>query len=134
PCRMSDCDAPLRRSAVASAVSDLGRRGHPANCGGAEGRAVMTAQWWRRAILAVTIVAAQFGIFELALRTWGSSEAAPSFQGLFDGDPQLGYRLKPHARTRFVTAEFATDIAVNGAGFRDEQELGPKPANERRIL
>jgi hypothetical protein len=94
----------------------------------------MTAQWWRRAILAVTIVAAQFGIFEVALRTWGSSEAAPSFQGLFDGDPQLGYRLKPHARTRFVTAEFATDIAVNGAGFRDEQELGPKPANERRIL
>jgi lysophospholipase L1-like esterase len=94
----------------------------------------MTAQWWRRAILAVTIVAAQFGIFEVALRTWGSSEAAPAFQGLFDGDPQLGYRLKPHARTRFVTSEFATDIAVNGAGFRDEQELGPKPANERRIL
>jgi hypothetical protein len=94
----------------------------------------MSAQWWRRAMLAVAIVAAQFGIFEVALRTWGSSEAAPAFQGLFDGDPQLGYRLKPHARTRFVTSEFATDITVNGAGFRDEQELGPKPANERRIL
>jgi lysophospholipase L1-like esterase len=94
----------------------------------------MIAGWLRRGTLAVTIVAAQFGIFEVALRTWGSSEAAPAFQGLFDGDPQLGYRLKPNARTRFVTAEFATDIAVNGAGFRDEQELGPKPANERRVL
>ena len=45
------------------------------------------------------IALAQFGIFEAALRTWGSSEAAPSFQGLFENDPVIGYRLKPHART-----------------------------------
>jgi len=82
----------------------------------------------------VLIVAAQFGIFEAALRTWGSSEAAPSFQGLFEGDPDLGYRLKPHARTRFVTSEFAVDIAINGAGFRDDEEVGPKAFNERRIV
>jgi hypothetical protein len=88
----------------------------------------------RRVALFLVIVAAQFGIFEAALRTWGSSEAAPAFQGLFEGDPDLGYRLKPHARTRFVTREFAADIEVNGAGFRDDEELGPKLPNERRIL
>lgn len=88
----------------------------------------------RRVTLFLLIVAAQFGIFEVALRTWGSSEAAPAFQGLFEGDPDLGYRLKPHARTRFVTREFAADIEVNGSGFRDDEELGPKAANERRIL
>jgi lysophospholipase L1-like esterase len=80
------------------------------------------------------IVAAQFWIFEAALRTWGSSEAAPSFQGLFEGDPQIGYRLKPHARTRFVTSEFAADIAINGMGLRDDEEIGPKPPGERRIV
>ena len=46
----------------------------------------------------------------------------------------IGYRLKPHARTHFATSEFAVDIAVNGAGFRDDEESGPKAANERRIL
>jgi lysophospholipase L1-like esterase len=80
------------------------------------------------------IVAAQFVIFEVGLRTWGSSEAAPSFQGLFETDPTIGYRLKPHARTRFTTSEFTADIAINGDGLRDDDELGPKAADERRIL
>jgi lysophospholipase L1-like esterase len=88
----------------------------------------------RRATVFVLIVLAQFGIFEAALRTWGSSEAAPAFQGLFEGDPAIGHRLKPHARTHFATSEFATDITINGAGFRDSEELGPKDAHERRIL
>jgi lysophospholipase L1-like esterase len=88
----------------------------------------------RRFLAFGIIVAAQFWIFEAALRTWGSSEAAPSFQGLFEGDPQIGYRLKPHARTRFVTSEFAADIAINGMGLRDDEEIGPKQAGERRIV
>ena len=88
----------------------------------------------RRGALFVLILVLQFGIFEAALRTWGSSEAAPSFQGLFEGDPVLGYRLKPGARTHFATSEFAADIAVNGQGFRDDEELGPKAPGERRIL
>jgi lysophospholipase L1-like esterase len=88
----------------------------------------------RRLLVFAIIVAAQFWIFEAALRTWGSSEAAPSFQGLFEGDPQIGYRLKPRARTRFVTSEFAADIAINGMGLRDDEEIGPKPPGERRIL
>lgn len=88
----------------------------------------------RHVLTFALIVFAQFWVFEAALRTWGSSEAAPSFQGLFEGDPVVGYRLKPHARTRFVTSEFAADIAINGAGFRDDEELGPKPPGERRIV
>jgi lysophospholipase L1-like esterase len=88
----------------------------------------------RRAAVFVLIVVAQFGVFEGALRMWGSSEAAPAFQGLFDGDASAGYRLKPHARVHFATSEFGTDIAINGLGVRDDEEIGPKPADERRIV
>lgn len=87
-----------------------------------------------RLLTFVLIAAAQFGLFEVGLRTWGSSEAAPSFQGLFEPDPAIGFRLKPHARMRFTTSEFTADIATNGAGFRDDEELGPKPPQERRIV
>ena len=88
----------------------------------------------RRVVLLAAIVAAQFVLFEVALRTWGSSEAAPAFQGLFANDPVIGYRLKPGARVRFATVEFDTQIAINAVGVRDDEEIGPKPANERRIL
>ncbi len=80
------------------------------------------------------VAAAQFGVFEVGLRTWGSSEAAPSFQGLFETDKAIGYRLKPHARTRFTTSEFTAEIAINGAGLRDNEEIGPKQPQERRIM
>ncbi len=80
------------------------------------------------------VVAVQFGIFEVALRFWGSSEAAPAFQGLFMQDPDVGFRLKPHARTRFETAEFDTHIDINNAGVRDSSDIGPKAGTERRIV
>lgn len=88
----------------------------------------------RRLALFAAILAIQFGVFEAALRMWGSSEAAPSFQGLFVGDPLIGYRLKPNARVGFATSEFDTEIATNSLGLRDDQELGPKSPDERRIL
>src|SRR5215471_18393956 len=87
-----------------------------------------------RALLVVAIAAVQFAMFEAALRIWGHSEAAPSFQALFMPDPAIGYRLRPHARTKFVTAEFDTTIAINGQGVRDDREIGPKPPGERRIV
>ena len=80
------------------------------------------------------ILAAQFGVFETALRVWGHSEAAPAFQGLFENDPAAGYRLKPNARVRFTTSEFDTTIATNGAGLRDDSDVGSKPPGERRIV
>lgn len=87
-----------------------------------------------RALLLLAIAAAQFAAFEIALRIWGHSEAAPSFQGLFMPDPVIGYRLRPNARTHYVTSEFATDIAINAQGVRDSRDIGPKPPHERRIV
>lgn len=88
----------------------------------------------RRAVLFALIVAVQFVVFESAMRVWGSSEAAPAFQGLFTDDPVIGYRLNPGARTHFETVEFAADIAINSRGVRDSDEIGPKPPGERRIV
>ena len=88
----------------------------------------------RKALLFLLIAALQFAVFEVALRRWGHSEAAPSFGTLFVPDRALGYRLRPNARTRYVTAEFDTQIAINGQGVRDDLDIGPKAANERRIL
>jgi lysophospholipase L1-like esterase len=88
----------------------------------------------RRVALFGAIFALQFAVFEVGLRTWGSSEAAPAFQGLFESDPVLGYRLKPGARVRFATDEFDTDIRINSAGVRDDEDIGDKAPNERRIL
>lgn len=85
-------------------------------------------------MLFVVILAIQFVIFESAMRVWGSSEAAPSFQGLFTDDPVIGYRLNPGARTRFETVEFAAQIDINSSGVRDSEEIGPKPPGERRIV
>ena len=85
-------------------------------------------------MLLVLIVVLQFALFESGMRVWGSSEAAPSFQGLFMDDPVVGYRLKPGAKTRFKTVEFEADIAVNGSGVRDTDEIGPKQPGERRIV
>ncbi len=87
-----------------------------------------------RVLLAVAIVAVQFAIFEIALRTWGSSEAAPAFQSLFMGDPRLGYRLQPGAHTRFTTSEFDTELTINSSGVRDLEEIGPKAADEHRTV
>ena len=88
----------------------------------------------RRWLLIFAIAAAQFAVFEVALRTWGHSEAAPAFQSLFIPDPAIGYRLRPGANVRFATAEFDTRIAINAQGVRDDEPIGPKPPNERRIV
>lgn len=88
----------------------------------------------RRFLLFVAILFVQFFLFEEGLRTWGTSEAAPAFQGLFTPDPVIGYRLKPGARVRFATSEFDTEIAINNAGVRDSHDIGPKAAGEKRIL
>jgi lysophospholipase L1-like esterase len=88
----------------------------------------------RRLALLILVVIVQFAVFEAGLRMWGSSEAAPAFQGLFDNDPIIGYTLKPNARVRFTTSDFDTNIRINSSGVRDDDELGPKPPDERRIV
>jgi len=87
-----------------------------------------------RLLLFCLVLLVWFVIFEAGLRRWGSSEAAPAFQGLFTGHPVIGYRLKPGARTRFATSEFDTQIAINNAGVRDDENLGPKASGEKRVV
>ena len=88
----------------------------------------------RHALLFAAIVLAQFFLFETGLRVWGHSEADASFQSLFIPDRAVGYRLRPGASARYVTSEFDTRITINDQGVRDDHDIGPKPANERRIV
>jgi lysophospholipase L1-like esterase len=92
----------------------------------------MATRRWRLGLLAL-IVLVQFGLFEWGLRLAGGSEAAPAFQQLFTPDPAIGYRLRPSTAIRYTTSEFSTAIAINAEGVRDD-EIGPKPAGERRIV
>ena len=78
-------------------------------------------------------MAGWFVVFEAGLRLKGGSEADPEFRQLFMDDDRIGYRLRPGARAHFKTPEFETDIVINSSGVRDD-ELGPKPGNERRIV
>lgn len=88
----------------------------------------------RHAFLFAIIALGQFALFEAGMRMWGHSEADASFQQLFMPDRLVGYRLRPHASARYSTVEFDTRIAINGQGVRDDRDIGPKPANERRIV
>jgi hypothetical protein len=88
----------------------------------------------RRALLLIVILALQFAVLEGAIRWHGGSEVAPEFRRLFMQDPRVGHRLRPDARARFTTVEFSTDLAINAQGVRDDEPIGPKAANERRVI
>lgn len=88
----------------------------------------------RRLPLLAGLVAAQFVFFEAALRWHGGSEASPAFQRLFRPDPYVGHVLEPGVTTRFSTAEFSTTITINPQGIRDDEPVGPKRPDERRIV
>lgn len=86
-----------------------------------------------RFALAVLILAAEFAILEVVLRATGS-EVTAEFQGLFMQDPVVGYRLQPQARATYTTVEFSTTLRINAQGVRDDEDIGPKAADERRIV
>ena len=73
-------------------------------------------------------------MIEAGLRAYGAFEGTTTFQSLFMDDPEAGLRLRPGARIRYSTVEFTTDIAINAQGVRDDEPIGPKPSNERRIV
>jgi lysophospholipase L1-like esterase len=87
-----------------------------------------------RLLLLALILAAEFAGLEAALRWHGGSEASLAFQALFMQDPVIGHRPKPGAQTRYTTAEFSTNLAINAQGVRDDEPIGPKTAGERRIV
>jgi hypothetical protein len=88
----------------------------------------------RRLFVLLVILVAEFAALEAGLRLAGGSEASPSFRALFMTDPEVGHRLRPNARTRYSTVEFTTDLAINAQGVRDDEPLGPKAVDERRVL
>lgn len=89
---------------------------------------------WSRAILLIVLVAAEFAVIEAGLRFYGAFEGTTTFDTLFMDDAEVGLRLRPNARLRYTTVEFTTDIAINAQGVRDDEPVGPKPPNERRIV
>jgi hypothetical protein len=88
----------------------------------------------RRLLVLSLILIVEFVVLEAGLRVAEGTEASPSFQALFMSDPEVGHRLRPGARTRYHTVEFTTDLAINAQGVRDGQDIGPKAADERRIV
>ena len=87
-----------------------------------------------RGVLLVFIFILEFAGLEAALRLSTASEGSSTFQSLFKDDPDVGIRLRPGARIRYSTVEFTTDIAINAQGVRDDEPIGPKAPNERRIV
>ena len=88
----------------------------------------------KRIVLLSLILLAQFAALEAGLRWHGGSEASPAFQQLFMQDPRVGHRLRPGAAARYTTPEFSSDIVINPQGVRDVDPIGPKAADERRVV
>ena len=87
-----------------------------------------------RIFLAFAILIAEFAALEAGLRVYGAFEGTTTFQSLFMDDPAVGIRLRPASKIRYTTVEFTTDIAINEQGVRDDEPIGVKPPNERRIV
>jgi len=87
-----------------------------------------------RVLLFGLIVAAEFALIEGGLRVFGGDEGSTTFQSMFIDDPFVGHRLRPGARITYSSDEFTADIAINEQGVRDDEPIGPKAANERRIV
>jgi len=88
----------------------------------------------RYVLFAILILAVEFVVLEAGLRLYGGSEASLEFQALFMQDPDVGHRLQPGASATYTTVEFSTALAINQQGVRDDEDIGPKAADERRVL
>ena len=87
-----------------------------------------------RVLLVVVVLILEFAALEAALRVYGAFEGSTTFQSLFMDDPRVGIRLRPDTRIRYTTVEFSAEIGINAQGVRDEEPIGPKAPNERRIV
>jgi hypothetical protein len=87
-----------------------------------------------RLLVLAALFAGEFVVLEASLRWHGGSEASPEFQALFTDDNEVGHRLRPNAHARYTTAEFSTDLKINAQGVRDDADIAPKPADERRVV
>jgi len=88
----------------------------------------------RHLLVFALVLCAEFVVLEAGLRLHGGSEASLAFQQLFMQDVRVGHRPRPGARTHYATVEFSTDLAINAQGVRDDESLGPKAPDERRVV
>jgi hypothetical protein len=79
------------------------------------------------AVLAATLLA--LSVCEGILRI-----VAPRSSALYVPDPEIGVRLEPFARGRWVSPEFSVAVEINSLGFRDREPTIPKPAGTFRIV
>ena len=86
----------------------------------------------RVTLVIVSLTIAVVGL-EIVLRLGGTPVPSAAFRRLFVTDPVIGHRLDPGARIRYVTPEFDSQIVINQAGVRDDDEIGPKPPGEYRV-
>jgi hypothetical protein len=87
-----------------------------------------------RVVLLGVILAAEFAVLEIGLNASLGSEASSPFQTLFMQDLRVGYRPRPGAAITYSTVEFNTELKINGQGVRDDEEIGPKAPDERRVV
>jgi len=88
----------------------------------------------RRVVILTLVLLAEFAVLEAGLRAYGAFEGGRTFQSLFMDHPQVGIVLRPNTRIRYTTVEFSTEIAINPQGVRDDEPIGPKAPDERRII
>jgi hypothetical protein len=82
-------------------------------------------------LLAAAFAAAELGVRALDARRGFSPLARTAWFWLYEADPQLGFRGRPHAS---LTTPRET-IHHNAEGFRDDRDLGSlPPARERRLI
>ena len=92
-----------------------------------------SASIWRIPLFLIIFVA-EFAAIEAAFRLYHGWEAAPSFRSIFMDDPRMSVRPRPGARVTYTTSEFSTNLAINAQGVRDDEDIGPKAPDERRIV
>ena len=79
------------------------------------------------------IFTAQFSLFEAGLRTGDARKPLRHSRACSSKTPSIGYRLKPGARCDSRPRNSTPDRHQQ-PGLRDDEEIGPKGPNERRIL
>jgi lysophospholipase L1-like esterase len=88
----------------------------------------------RRLALIFLILIGEFAVLEAGLRIFARTEADPAFQRLFVPDNRIGYRLSPGTSSTYSTAEFSNALTINAQGVRDDEPIGAKQPNERRVV
>jgi len=91
----------------------------------------------RRRIASAALVAAgllvALGVAELALRAFWPQRSFVSV-GMFESDPEAGYRLRPGYRSEVRVPEYRTQIRIDGRGYRVPLDAPPEPEAASRIL